>query len=67
MAIIFPDRNVIENLHQKPTDGEITLLNFLDKQLGQDYEIFFESYNCFKIIGRKFGIRLSGKPRTIAN
>ena len=32
-----------------------------------DENLLFKSHKCFKVISRKFGIKLSGKPRTLAN
>jgi len=29
MGRLFPDINIIKNLHQKPTEGELALLYFL--------------------------------------
>lgn len=42
MAIINPSWKVIERLHQKPTEGELTLLRFLESSLDDTYEIFFQ-------------------------
>lgn len=44
MAKIYPDIDTIRNLHQKPTDGELVLLNFLDKNLSSEFEIYFQPY-----------------------
>lgn len=31
MAILIPSREIIEKQNQKPTPGELTILNFLEK------------------------------------
>ncbi len=43
MAILYPDWNTIYKLHQKPTAGELHLLHYLDDNLDDDYEIFFQA------------------------
>jgi len=44
MAKLFPDINTIKRLHQKPTEGELALLDFLAKQLNSDFEIYFQPF-----------------------
>lgn len=44
MAKLFPDINTIKRLHQKPSEGELALLDFLAKQLNSDFEIYFQPF-----------------------
>ncbi|MFA9389338.1 MAG: UvrD-helicase domain-containing protein [Prolixibacteraceae bacterium] len=44
MAKLFPDINTIKRLHQKPTEGELALLDFLVKYLPSDFEIYFQPF-----------------------
>tara|TARA_R110002051_G_scaffold213532_1_gene278438 strand:+ start:36 stop:1880 length:1845 start_codon:yes stop_codon:yes gene_type:complete len=44
MAKLFPDINTIKNLHQKPTEGELVLLNFLKTKLNDDFEVYFQPF-----------------------
>jgi hypothetical protein len=44
MAKLFPDINTIKNLHQKPTEGELVILNFLQVNLSDDFEIYFQPF-----------------------
>lgn len=44
MAKLFPDLNTIQRLHQKPTEGELVLLTFLEKQLNADFEVYFQPF-----------------------
>jgi len=44
VAILFPDLKTIEKLHQKPTEGELVLLTFLEKQLNADFEVYFQPF-----------------------
>jgi hypothetical protein len=44
MARLFPDINSIKNLHQKPTEGEIVLLDFLVKNLADDFDVYFQPF-----------------------
>jgi len=44
MAKLFPDIKTIKNLHQKPTEGELVLLDFLEKNLNDDFEIYFQPF-----------------------
>ncbi len=44
MAKLFPDIITIKNLHQKPTDGELVLLDFLEKELNNEFEIYFQPF-----------------------
>lgn len=44
MAILHPTLFTIESLPTKPTEWEYYLLNFLNKNLSDEYEIFFNPY-----------------------
>jgi hypothetical protein len=44
MAIFHPDIETIKKLRQKPTDGELYLLQMLDKFLSNEYEVFFQPF-----------------------
>lgn len=44
MARIYPNWDTIQGLHQPPTAGELTMLKFLDDNLGDEYEVFFNAY-----------------------
>ena len=44
MALLYPNIENIKKLHQAPTEGELTLINFLSKNLNDDYEIFFQPF-----------------------
>ncbi|WP_340110998.1 UvrD-helicase domain-containing protein [Maribellus mangrovi] len=44
MASIYPDLATIKKLHQKPTEGELVLLTFLDRHLSSEFEIFFQPF-----------------------
>ena len=44
MAILIPERNVIEQQKVSPTSGEITLINFLETTLNDEYEIYYQPY-----------------------
>lgn len=44
MAQLFPDIKTINNLHQKPTAGELAILQFLEKNLSSDFEIYFQPF-----------------------
>jgi len=44
MATLFPDFNTIKKLHQKPADGELVLLDFLNKNLDHEFEIYFQPF-----------------------
>jgi len=44
MAQLFPDYQTIKKLHQKPTDGELTLLDFLVNSLDDEFEIYFQPF-----------------------
>ena len=45
MAKIFPDIEVIKRSKQKPTEGELHLINYLISNFGDDVEIYVQS--CF--------------------
>ncbi len=43
MAQLFPDFDTILKLHQKPTDGELKLINFVSLNTGNNfYDKFFK-------------------------
>ena len=44
MDNLFPDIKTIKNLHQKPTEGELVMLDFLEKNLNSDFEIYFQPF-----------------------
>ncbi|MDB2621804.1 NERD domain-containing protein [Flavobacteriales bacterium] len=44
MAIINPPIETIKILRQKPTEGELHLLEFLEKTLDNTYEVFFQPF-----------------------
>jgi hypothetical protein len=44
MAIIYPDIETIKNLRQEPTEGELNLLYFLEKNLDDSYEVFYQPF-----------------------
>ena len=44
MAKLYPDFETIKKLRVKPTEGEWTLLEFLFKNLDDNYEIYFQPY-----------------------
>lgn len=44
MARLYPDINTIKILHQKPTEGELVLLGFLEKNLNEDFEVYFQPF-----------------------
>lgn len=44
MAILIPKRSVIEQQKVSPTSGEITLINFLETTLNDEYEIYYQPY-----------------------
>lgn len=44
MAIVYPPIGTIKKLRQKPTAGELYLLDFLIKNLDDSYEIFFQPF-----------------------
>jgi hypothetical protein len=44
MARLFPELDQIDNLKVKPTDGERRLLTFLNDNLNDTYEIYFQPY-----------------------
>jgi len=44
MAKLYPDINTIKRLHQKPTEGELALIDFLAKNLNSDFEIYFQPF-----------------------
>ena len=42
MALIFPDKQTIKKMLVPPTPGEAALLNFLIKNLSDEFEIYFQ-------------------------
>ena len=44
MAILYPDYETITKLRQKPTNGELHLLKFLNNTLNNNYEVFFQPF-----------------------
>lgn len=44
MAVFYPELDLIPNLRQKPTEGELHILNFLNNVLSDEYEVFFQPY-----------------------
>lgn len=44
MAILIPSREIIEKQNQKPTPGELTILNFLGKNLDDSYEVYYQPH-----------------------
>lgn len=44
MAIIYPSIETIKVLRQKPTEGELYILKFLEQNLDDSYEVFFQPY-----------------------
>jgi len=44
MAIFYPDFETIPKLRQKPTEGELHMLEFLRNTLSDEYEVFFQPY-----------------------
>ena len=44
MAILNPDIETIQKLRQKPTEGELYLLKFLNENLDDTFEVFFQPY-----------------------
>lgn len=44
MAKFYPSLDQIDNLRVKPTEGERTLLSFINQNLDNNYEVFFQPY-----------------------
>ena len=44
MASLFPDFNTIKRLYKKPAKGELNLLDFLNKNLDHEFEIYFKPF-----------------------
>jgi nuclease-related domain protein len=44
MAIFYPSMGTISKFKIPPTDGELTLLNFLQQSLDDTYEVYFNPY-----------------------
>lgn len=44
MAILIPERKIIEQQKVSPTEGEMALINFLESTLNDEYEIYYQPY-----------------------
>lgn len=44
MAILIPERNVIEQQKVSPTSGEMALINFLEATLDDEYEVYYQPF-----------------------
>ncbi|MGP1534258.1 MAG: NERD domain-containing protein [Campylobacter sp.] len=44
MAILIPERKIIEQQKVLPTNGEMAILNFLEITLNDEYEIYYQPY-----------------------
>lgn len=44
MAKLYPDYYTIQHFHQPATEGELTLLHFLQKELSSEFEIYFQPF-----------------------
>ena len=44
MATLFPDLKTVKKLQQKPTEGELVLLDFLIKHLDHKFEIYYQAF-----------------------
>lgn len=44
MAILIPERKIINQQKVPPTEGEITLIDFLEYSLNDEYEIYYQPY-----------------------
>ena len=44
MALIFPSFDIIRRLHIQPTAGEWRMLNYLNENLDNSYEVFFQPF-----------------------
>ena len=44
MAQLFPNIETIKSLHQKPTEGELSILDFLVNSLDNEFEIYFQPF-----------------------
>ena len=44
MAQLYPDFYTIQHLHQPATEGELALLDFLQKNLSPEFEIYFQPF-----------------------
>lgn len=44
MAVFFPSLDTIASFKVKPTNGEWTILHFLEKVLDDSYEVYFNPY-----------------------
>lgn len=42
MAKLFPDIETIKKLHQDATEGELCLIQFLEKELNDEFEVYFQ-------------------------
>jgi hypothetical protein len=62
MSQVFPDIKIIKKIHDKPTSGELKVLDALSS-LPNDYEIYFQSYlngdrPDFVVVRKRGGILL---------
>ncbi|MRM95637.1 hypothetical protein D1Z98_12110 [Riemerella anatipestifer] len=44
MAIIIPSIEKIKNFSVQPEEGELYLLNFLERELDNSFEVYFNPY-----------------------
>lgn len=44
MAIIYPSLENISRLKVKPTEGEFWIVNYLNENLDESYEVFFNPF-----------------------
>ena len=44
MAILIPERKIIEQQKDLPTNGEMAILNFLEITLNDEYAIYYQPY-----------------------
>lgn len=44
MAILIPERKIINQQKVPPTEGEITLIDFLEYSLNDEYEVYYQPY-----------------------
>lgn len=44
MAQFIPSLEVVSKFHVQPTDGEMTLLRFLERTLDDSFEVYFNPF-----------------------
>ena len=44
MAVLIPKREIIAKQNQKPTPGELTILNFLEENLDDTFEVYYQPH-----------------------